>query len=225
MSADQYEVNLFKPKTAYTKANMKIIIVMIGIWAVAVFGFQFLMIAINKPTPEPTYQEFTAVWPAIENGNATTAQKQSFARVVLMVLGKNHMLKAGAGENNHKNVLKEALSVTVNELTAATGKEDPAAAIGLGTDKFDPLLADVLASSIVPIENGALPDEARKAFPAMMERYLVHNQSVLTDSKFLGFPFHYWYTAQFLLILFVALCGIFCYVIDKYNHKFQVEKD
>ena len=46
-------------------------------------------------------------------------------------------------------------------------------------------------------------DENRKLFNEALDLYLVHNQSVLTDLKFLGFPFHYFYTAVFLLILFV----------------------
>jgi len=50
--------------------------------------------------------------------------------------------------------------------------------------------------------------------PEIMKLYLTHNQSVLTDTILLGFPFHYFYTAVFLLILFVALCIIYNLLIE-----------
>ncbi len=52
----------------------------------------------------------------------------------------------------------------------------------------------------------SLQDASLARIPEIMKFYLTHNQSVLTDTKFLGFPFHYFYTAVFLLILFIALC-------------------
>lgn len=50
--------------------------------------------------------------------------------------------------------------------------------------------------------------------PEIMQLYLTHNQSVLTDTPFLGFPFHYFYTAVFLLILFVGLCIVYNILIE-----------
>jgi putative solute:sodium symporter small subunit len=61
--------------------------------------------------------------------------------------------------------------------------------------------------------------------PVLMKKYLVHNQSFLTDTKFLGFPFHYFYTAVFLLILFVLICFTYCLMLEKINKKYQVEID
>ncbi len=67
-------------------------------------------------------------------------------------------------------------------------------------------------------------DENRKVFMEAMDLYLVHNQSVLTDTNFLGFPFHYFYTAVFLLILFVGLCWLYCVRTDMFNKKYGIEE-
>jgi putative solute:sodium symporter small subunit len=57
-----------------------------------------------------------------------------------------------------------------------------------------------------------------------MPLYTIHNRSVLTDTIFLGFPFHYFYTAVFLLIVFIGICWIYCYKIDKYNKKIELSE-
>ena len=82
-------------------------------------------------------------------------------------------------------------------------------------------------AKILPLEltskgMDALQDETIKYLPAIMQKYLVHNQSVLTDFKFLGFPFHYFYTAVFLLILFIGLCLVYCVRIDSLNAKLNL---
>ena len=58
-------------------------------------------------------------------------------------------------------------------------------------------------------------DENKAIVASAMDLYLIHNRSVLTDTKFLGFPFHYFYTAVFLLCLFIGLCWIYCVRTDK----------
>ncbi|OQX97628.1 MAG: hypothetical protein B6I24_08300 [Bacteroidetes bacterium 4572_128] len=69
-----------------------------------------------------------------------------------------------------------------------------------------------------------LPSEYQKKMDVIMELYLVHNQSFLTDTKFLGFPFHYFYSAIFLLVLFVFLCWVYAYQTEVLNKKFSVEE-
>ena len=61
----------------------------------------------------------------------------------------------------------------------------------------------------------ALSPESREAIPAAMALYLIHPQSFLTDGRFLGFPFHYFYSAVFLLVLFVGLCWLYCVRADR----------
>ncbi len=55
-----------------------------------------------------------------------------------------------------------------------------------------------------------------------MNLYMTHNRSFLTDFTFLGFPFHYFYSAVFLLILFVGLCWIYCVETDKIEKQEQM---
>lgn len=45
--------------------------------------------------------------------------------------------------------------------------------------------------------------------------------SFLTRAKFIGFPFHYWYSTQFTTVGFVLLCAIFSYFIEKIYDKYR----
>ncbi|MHC4885873.1 MAG: DUF4212 domain-containing protein [Planctomycetota bacterium] len=201
---------------------MRMVLIMLVIWVLGVFGFQALLLLLEKPTAEPTLTQYEGVEEAIMSGKASTDEKQVFARSLLMVLGKNIVLK-----DAHRQVLKNALSATVMSLDAtAAGNADTASkAIGLGTADYDPLLSKILASSLVASPAATMAAEDKEALPGIMKLYLIHNRSVLTDTRFIGFPFHYWYTAQFLLILFVGLCLVFCKLTDKHNHTFNLETD
>ncbi|KJS13890.1 MAG: hypothetical protein VR67_02155 [Peptococcaceae bacterium BRH_c8a] len=46
-------------------------------------------------------------------------------------------------------------------------------------------------------------------------------ESFLTRAQFIGFPFHYWYTAQFTIIMFIVLCAVFSYHIQKIYDKYS----
>lgn len=225
----RYDVNFFKPKTEHSRADMKMIVIMVLVWGFAVFGFQFLLCILNQPTPEDSYATFQKVWPNVQNQSASMAQKQVFSKVTLSVLGKNIALKA-----DHKEILQKTLTQSVltllpaeqretflANLTDASKKQEAVAqaaqAIGLRSTGFDKLRADLLPMSLV---SGGEP-QLSASIPEIMELYLVHNRSALTDFRFLGFPFHYWYTAQFLLILFVLLCLIYAYVTDRLNAKYD----
>jgi putative solute:sodium symporter small subunit len=225
--ADQshLEVNFFKPKSEATRANTRIISILVLIWAVAVFGFQFLLLGIGKPVPEQTYVEFTALWPKVQQmpqldeSQPATPELQQFARVLLYTLGKNTTLAAADRER-----VVEALSVTVHLLNpaAATG-ESAAERIGLGDSGFDPLLKEQL---LYHYKNSqATTFSGLNDLPDVMATYLVHNRSLLTDTTFLGFPLHYYYTAQFLLILFIILCLVYAKAVDKKNTRLGIEED
>jgi uncharacterized membrane protein len=222
---DKYEVNFFKPLSAHAKANTKLISILAIVWAVAVFGFHFLLILITTPTAEETLNDFNSVWPQVaEDSSATIETHQTFSKSILMVLGKNIAVK-----DNHKTVLKESLSWSVYSMQPDSVKPNfiteqteilvkiAEQNIGLGSEGFDKLMKDLLPTSIV--NNTSLSSETKEQLPEIMELYLIHNQSFLTDFKFLGFPFHYWYTAQFLLILFIVLCLIYAVLIDRMNKK------
>lgn len=226
-SADR-AVNFFKPQSAHARADMKTIVAMVVIWAVAVFGFQALLCLLNEPTPEDNYGVFEQVWPL--GADAGQEAKRQFCRVTLAVLGKNIVLSA-----DEKSTLSLALSGTVygllspdqqaqyTESVATDGKETAAklatAAIGLGDEEFDPIMKELLPYSLVAVESATLSTAVQESIPGLMKKFLIHNRSVLTDFQFMGFPFHYWYTAQFLLILFVALCWIYAMFTDRNNAK------
>ncbi len=219
------EVNFFKPGSAYAKDNMKLIGTLVVIWAVAVFGFQFLIMAMQSPVPEDSHKAYTEVWPAVEAGNATVEQQKTFAKTTLFVLGKNISVK-----DPHKVTMKAALSGTVlgllkpaqqAEFVASVAGDKAKAvelaigAIGLEDEGFDKIMRGLLPTSLVAVQGGGLTPELKKAVPPVMDLYLVHLRSALTDTTFLGFPFHYWYTAQVLLILFVLLCLVYAKLIDR----------
>lgn len=51
----------------------------------------------------------------------------------------------------------------------------------------------------------------------------VTGKSFLTETQFLGFPFHYWYSSQFLIALFIGLCYVYCKFIDKLEAEHDVK--
>ena len=227
------KVNFFRPVTEHARANMKLILTLAIIWAVAVFGFQVLLILLNEPIPEANYTKFEQIWPGVVDGTNQDAQvKQDLSRITLSVLGKNIVLK-----QPHKDILKMTVSKLILNLLPEEQKvmftQDPAGfltgndlhgILGLQTDGFDKLLYELLPTSLVKVENGDFTPEMKEQIPAIMQLYLVHNRSFLTDSRFLGFPFHYWYTAQFLLIMFVVLCIIYAVAIDKLHKKHNIDE-
>ena len=337
-----HNVNFFRPPTPHARTNMVVMTISVIVWAVGVFGFQFLLSASLKRTPEASYEQFQKVWPKVKTGkNVSIGDRRVLAEVLLKVLGKNITLK-----DKHRSVLKNRLSVTVydmlenndkakfhhlyqseavifdlasklNELvnlesevalelkkqieeqSEAVYKERlelapvAAEAIGLSNEGEDRLMKDLLPFSLVGIKetelsaeerashpelvklyllwdnkgqaellgiekkdlsNGrvgvgsdfsmlylmdikdprklkigmkieAMSPNGRDIIPEIMELYLVHNRSALTDTKFMGFPFHYWYTAQFLLIMFVLICLLYGLFIDKLNKKHNFKDD
>lgn len=207
-----YDINFFRPTSGIAKDSNRIITLFVIIWFIAVFGFQFLLIATNKMTPEETLVRFNEVWPQAESGEATADELKAFSRTLLMVLGKNIALAEG-----DKVVLKEAFSSSVAKLTPG-GSIEPAvvaATLNLEQEKFGVIMTELLPHSLVSVQSGALSAE----LPGIMEKYCTHPQGPFTDFKFLGFPFHYWYTAQLLLIIFVLLCLAYALRIEKLYRK------
>ena len=250
-----YRISFFKPTTAFSKTNRNLVIVLVLIWAVAIFGFQILLRVMEKPTPESSLLKFEKVWDAKNNSlkltlNDSTAiirEKQEFASSVLSVLGKSSFYT-----DKKKPVLNNAFSWVVYDLVPLEEKaafkteiaefEKMKKNITSLTDskyinakksiitKIEPLLNlkgeefGINKMNLIPLELRAdamemfLP-ENKKQIHDIMKLYLTHNQSVLTDTVFLGFPFHYFYTAIFLLVLFVVLCWVYCFIIDRVHTK------
>ncbi len=240
-SSNDYHISFFRPTTPQARANRNMVIWFVLIWAVAIFGFQIALRVLQEPTPEPAYLEFTSVWPRAMENPSDPGDLMILGQTTLQVLCKV------AISPEEKTVLDQVLSHSVYQLTADTLREnliatlknfeETKAAIDSISDPtyiaekkslmamVSPTLslpAGDIRSEILPLEltsEGAqgISEPAAGQLPGIMEKYLIHNQSFLTDFRFLGFPFHYFYTAIFLLILFVGLCWLYCVRTDKLN--------
>jgi putative solute:sodium symporter small subunit len=239
---EEYRISFFKPTTLQAKTNRNLIVKLFISWAVAIFGFQILLRVIEKPVAEDALMTFSSAWANIESGSTNDADYQAIAQSMIQVMGKITIkpddydaLKDGTGwalskvypeddlsdlqqDVQHLNLLKEQITSLQDEEYLETkeliiSKAAPALGIGEGT-----LLAQLLA---IGLNNDLqlLTEENRKKIPDIMSLYLTHNRSVLTDTVFLGFPFHYFYTAVLLLVLFIGLCWIYCYRTDKLHAK------
>jgi len=82
----------------------------------------------------------------------------------------------------------------------------------------------ILVSCLKSGTPSSLSSEELKSLPTVMKLYLTHNQSFLTDFKFIGFPFHYFYTAVFLLILFVGMCLLYNLRLDRRMKMEKIEE-
>jgi len=244
-SQNDYHFSFFKPTTESARHNRNMVVQLVLIWAVAIFGFQIMLKILEKPVPEPALVLFESSWSAIEGGTPSASDYQGAGQAVLSVLGKI------AIQTDDKLLLENALSTFAYQLSDQKAElksnvaafEDYAATI---TDISDesyvakkneliPVLAGLFGlseldvrSKIAPLEvksslMESFDDSYRDQIVETMGFYLIHNRSALTDAKFLGFPFHYFYTAVFLLILFIGLCWLYCVRTDMFNKKYGIE--
>lgn len=244
-SSDQYNFSLFSPRNHHGKKNRNVIFTMLAIWAVAVFGFQFLLRAIEKPTPEKALSLFDSEWSAVAGGNEGQADYRVLLNSLLMVKGKitvaasDQELLSEAISSVTFRMVPDSLSPLVMEKVAELELMHSDIAVLKGQQYMDlkfriqdastsiirilepftgypttSLEASILAASLQKEYPASLTEPSLARLPDLMKLYLTHNQSVLTDTKFLGFPFHYFYTAVFLLILFVVLCIVYNRLIE-----------
>ncbi len=249
MEEKDYRMSFFKPTTAFSRTNRNLVLTLIIIWATAIFGFHILLRVIEKPTPEPSLKVFEKVWDNVQSGNATVEEKIEFADSVLSVLGKSTIIS----DKKNRPVLTNAISSVIYDLTHENDKallvsdiaefmKIKAELTSLKDEKYLNMKKDIIAK-LAPVINlkeyslkaqllpFVLNAEQMKEFTKenkdkisdVMNIYLIHNRSFLTDTNFLGFPFHYFYTAIFLLVLFVALCWVYAYKIDKIHSKMEAD--
>lgn len=243
----EYHTSFFKPSNKRTKANRNMVIWMISIWAVAVFGFQILLKVLEKPTPEPAFVTYKTIKGSVFSEDASAEDYRKFARINLRVLAKIFISPAER-ETLQKSMSwaffniagEEGQQILTDEINKFKAVEDTT------TDVMDPgymeakLRLQAYAAPMLGLQKSdvrirILPIELRNDYPQQLsqeqimrlegifEDYLIHNQSVLTDTVFLGFPFHYFYTAVFLLILFVFLCWLYCITADSLNKKYNIQ--
>jgi len=245
---NDYRISFFKPTTARAKVNRNIVLWLISIWALAVFGFHFLLRAIEKPTPEPELVEFREVWGAIETGDASIDELKKFVLSTLHVAGKVFIAP------NHRAALDDGITWALWQIATSPQQTALSEALyefkeaeknaKLVTDegyvqakrKLQSLVVSILeinpdlaVAQILPLEltldgMDSFNEKNKEIIEEAMPLYTIHNRSVLTDTIFLGFPFHYFYTAVLLLIIFIGICWIYCYKIDKYNKRIELSE-
>ncbi len=244
-SPDLYNFSLFTPRNLHGKKNRNVIFSMLAIWVVTVFGFQFLLRLVEKPTPEKSLVMFESTWSSGTSGEINSADYKTILNSLVLVRGKNIVKPVD------QKLLSEAISCTfftlvpdsirtpiIGNITetkslkakliesrdkeyldlkiAISEKNKNIASLGefYSGFKAGSLESHILISTLQDKFPNSLNDESFAGLPGIMKFYLTHNQSFLTDTKFLGFPFHYFYTAVFLLILFVSLCIIYNILIE-----------
>lgn len=245
-SSDEYHISFFKPTTPQAKANRDMVVWLVLVWFIAIFGFQIVLRVIEKPTPEPAYITFQKAWGNVTQNNASAEDLQGLGQSTLSVLGKIaispterttldhamswsiYQLAEGAQRANIVQQIKEFENLkgsiqNISDAEYLKGKATLSAEIGPMLN----LAAQDIRAKLLPLELSSanlenLNDATVENLPVIMKKYLVHNQSFLTDWRFLGFPFHYFYTAIFLLILFVGLCLLYCVKTDMLNAKLNI---
>ena len=249
-----YSFNLFKPVSRYGKANRDLIISLVLVWFVAIFGFQLLLLVLQKPTPEKAFVKFEAVFENVKAGIGTVEENQDFINSMVSVAGKSSvtpenrlLIRKGVSWGVYSMLPDSAgmvLSGFVNELQATREKLEKAsdteyiqlqAELKSTRASINALANEVtgadptnLKESILPYSLNAgreeLTPEEWTSLAGVMKLYLVHNQSVLTDTRFLGFPFHYFYTSEFLLFLFVGISLFYSIRISQLQKKYGIKE-
>jgi uncharacterized membrane protein len=254
-SNNDYNFSLFKPGSPYGRKNRNLIIILVTIWFVAIFGFQILLLIFEKPTPEKTLTTFEAVWEKVKTGNANDEEKKSFINSLVAVAGKSSVKPADkiilvnavtrAVFNMVSDPDKAILSEQVKKLAETRARLAVAQEAEYSALKSDLMRIKAEINTIanektgidpsnnkeailpysLNVENRELTSEEVEALPQIMKLYLTHNQSFLTDKKIFGFPFHYFYTAEFLLILFVGLCLFYSIRTTQLQKRFSIKEE
>ncbi len=248
MQTEDYKISFFRPTTQRALVNRNLTIKLFLLWAVAIFGFQVLLKLVEKPVPEEALLRFTPAWEKVVAGEASEQDFQVAGQSMVQAMGKVTLgpanyatLRDGVGwmlyhvcseevfadiqQDVHAvNSLREQItSLQDSDYLAAKEALIARAAPALGIDKSS-LLAQLLAVGLGD-DMATISDESKQRIPEIMRLYMTHNRSFLTDTIFLGFPFHYFYTAVLLLVFFVALCWYYCYRIDRLHARLNfVEK-
>jgi putative solute:sodium symporter small subunit len=254
-SNNDYNFNLFQPVSPYGRKNRNLIIILVTVWFVAIFGFQILLLLFQKPTPEKTLISFESVWEKVKTGVANDQEKKDYVNSLVAVTGKSSVKPANkiilvnaltrAVFEMVSDSEKVLLSGHIKELAEIRGKLAVATEAEYLLLKSDLMRIKAAINSIanektgidptnnkeailpysLNAENKELTSDEIEALPQIMKLYLTHNQSFLTDTKIFGFPFHYFYTAEFLLILFVGICLFYSIRTTQLQKKFSIKEE
>jgi len=254
-SNNDYNFSLFKPVSQYGRKNKNLIITLLIIWFVAIFGFQLLLLLVQNPTPEKSLITFESVWESVKSGKATDQGKMDFVNSLVTVAGKssikpvNRIVLDNALTWSVFSMVSDSEKVILSQLIVELGTIK--VKLPKATDaEYSQMQSDLLRikttinsianektgidptnnkAAILPYnlnaENKELSASDMEALPKIMKLYLTHNQSFLTNTKILGFPFHYFYTAEFLLILFVGMCLFYSIRVTRLHKKFSIKEE
>lgn len=244
---NDFHFSFFKPTSESARHNRNMVVQFVLIWAVAIFGFQILLKVFEKPTPEPAYLIYQSYWPQVESGENSINALKNLSQSALSVLGKGTITQIHrealdnfvswaainiASGDTESDLLQKLLEFErVATSTEDIGSEDYVAA----RNQLVPVLQGIFGLTPGDVRGKIAPLEVKSSlmetfdesqmniFRDAMDFYLVHNGSFLTEARFLGFPFHYFYTAFLLLVLFVGLCWLYCVRTDMFNKRFGIE--
>lgn len=244
-SDDQYNFSLFKPRNFHGKKNRNVILTLLVIWLTAVFGFQILLRIIEKPVPEKALTAFRSVWPVETLDAGDEEYRVLLESLVLVrgknTIKPEHRKIVSAGISTIIfNLVPDTVESLIKSELQLIGEHKARLAVAKGQDYLEAntrigkakeylstltaeytgfaegsLESSILLSSISADRPESLSNDIFSGLPNIMELYLIHNQSFLTDTVFLGFPFHYFYTAVFLLILFIILCIVYNILVER----------
>lgn len=238
VQTEDYKISFFRPTTQRALVNRNLTIKLFIIWAVAIFGFQVLLKIFEKPVPEEALLRFTPAWEHALSGQASEQDYRIAGQSMVQLMGKSTLgrddyatLQDGVGwmlsnvssdvelaelqqEVQRLNAMRDQInSLQDKDYLAAKESVMAKAAPALGIETGS-LLAQLLSVSLSD-DLSSISEDSKQKIPGIMQLYMTHNRSFLTDTIFLGFPFHYFYTAVFLLVLFIGLCWYYCYRIDR----------
>ncbi|MFO7574987.1 MAG: hypothetical protein R6W67_07500 [Bacteroidales bacterium] len=242
VETEDYKISFFRPTTDRARLNRNLTLKLFIAWAVAIFGFQVLLKIIEKPVPEEGLMSFSAAWEKIEAEAAGITDFQNAAVPIVQVMGKSSLkaeeyevLRDALGwivarvipDDELKELQEEVIHLNLlrNQITSLKDEEYLKAKeiVGMKAGSVLGLEGGSLLSQLLPLglDNDLInvSPENKIKVPGIMNTYMIHNRSVLTDTIFLGFPFHYFYTAVFLLIFFIGLCWFYCYRTDKVHAR------
>ena len=217
----RYQINFFKPHTAFLRDNVRLIVISVIVWALAVFGFHILMKLVEKPVPEPGYEVYKQVWSKQFNGSQD--EKIELAKVYLTLTGKYISLRTNTAiQGDFSRLVYDLLPADKKPASASTFSQDEQT-----VKQIAKLLGieGTLLQEAIPFTLGEInKSEALSTdIPQIMDKHLIHNRSFLTDTLIFGFPFHYFYTAVFLKIIFCLICLTYCKFIDRIMKKHGME--
>lgn len=198
---NDYRISFFNPTTTHARITRNLAILLMSIWAVAVFGFQIALRVMEKPTPEKTLVVFESVWDDVRDGNAGLEQNQQFINSCLLVIGKQSV------KADHLQILKNAYGATVFNLIPEEQKADfiqevkelkqfVASEVSIIDPAYVKLKASIAAkvAPVAGIDSNSLLYElipigltgdietfaagTKSGLHQIMQLYLTHNQSV-----------------------------------------------